>query len=104
MINDNFSVFIITHGRPNDVITFFTLKKQGYTGKIYIIIDNEDKTYNQYYKNFGKENVIIFDKIEIAKKVDHGDNFFNLKTTTHARNSCFNIAKKKRNKIFFSIR
>jgi len=35
----------------------------------------------------------MFDKNEIAKTTDHGDNFWNLRTTTHARNACFEIAK-----------
>lgn len=90
---NRFGVFIITHGRPDCVITYMTLKNQGYTGKIYLIIDNEDKTANKYYDNFGRDSVIMFDKQEIAKTTDHGDNFWNLRTTTHARNACFDIAK-----------
>jgi len=93
MMNNNFAVFIITHGRPNDVITFDTLKKQGYAGLTYLIIDNADKKANEYYKIFGQESVKMFDKNEIAKTTDHGDNFWNLRTTTHARNACFEIAK-----------
>jgi len=93
MKNKDFAVFIITHGRPNDVITFDTLKKQGYSGNIYMIIDNTDKKSDQYYKTFGSENVVMFDKETIAKTTDHGDNFWNLRTTTHARNACFDIAK-----------
>ena len=91
---DDFTVFIISHGRPNDVITFDTLKKQGYTGNVYIIIDDTDKKLNQYVNKFGGQNVIVFDKNEIAKITDHGDNFWNLRTTTHARNACFDIAEK----------
>lgn len=90
---NNFVVFIISHGRPNKVITFDTLKRQGYTGNIYIVIDNEDKTSKEYYSKFS-EILIMFDKQEIAKTTDHGDNFWNLRTTTHARNACFDIAKK----------
>ena len=100
MKNKDFAAFILTHGRPDNVITYKTLKKAGYTGKIYIIIDNEDKTGEQYYKNFGKENVIIFDKKAIAKTVDNGDNFNDLRTTTHVRNAIFEIAKKL-NIIYF---
>jgi hypothetical protein len=39
-----FAIFILTHGRPHDVVTFQTLRDCGYTGKIVIVIDNEDKT------------------------------------------------------------
>jgi hypothetical protein len=103
MNNKDFCVFIITHGRPNDVITFETLKKQNYTGKTYFIIDNTDKKADEYYNKFGKENVIMFDKEEIAKTTDHGDNFWNLRTTTHARNACFNIANKIGIKYFLVL-
>jgi len=44
MENKDFAVFILSHGRPNDVITYKTIIKQGYTGKIFIILDNEDNT------------------------------------------------------------
>ena len=42
MIKEDFTVFILTHGRPNNVKTYKTLKRFGYTGKIHIVIDNED--------------------------------------------------------------
>ena len=41
---DDFAVFILTHGRPNSVKTIKTLKKCGYTGKVFIVIDDEDET------------------------------------------------------------
>jgi len=89
---NNFIVFIISNGRPNDVKTYKTLKKRGYTGEIRIVLDNLDTSQEEYKKNYPNE-IIIFDKTEIAKKVDNGDNFNNLRTTTHARNACFEIAK-----------
>ena len=103
MKNNSFCVFIITHGRPNDVITFETLIKQGFTGKVYLIIDNMDNKANEYISRFGVESVIVFDKNEIAKTTDHGDNFWNLRTTTHARNACFNIASKLGIKYFLVL-
>ena len=62
MENKDFVAFILTHGRPDNVKTYKTLKKYGYTGKIYLIVDNEDKTIDKYIQNFGVENVKIFDK------------------------------------------
>jgi hypothetical protein len=38
-MENNFAVFILTHGRPDNVKTFNTLKKCGYTGKIYFIVE-----------------------------------------------------------------
>lgn len=93
MENKDFAVFILTHGRPDNVKTLSTLKKCGYTGKIYFIVDNEDKTIDKYIKNFGSEFVKVFDKKAIADSVDEGNNFDERRTITHARNACFKIAK-----------
>ena len=40
-MRDDFAVLIPTHGRP-EVKTVETLRKFNYTGKIYLILDNED--------------------------------------------------------------
>jgi hypothetical protein len=93
MENKDFAVFILTHGRPDNIITLKTLRNLGYTGKIYFIIDNEDKTAEKYYENFGSDNVIMFDKKAMADMVDEGNNFDERRTITHARNACFQIAK-----------
>ena len=93
MRHKDFTVFILTHGRPDNVRTVNTLRDTGYTGRICFIIDNEDKTAEKYYKNFGKENVFMFDKKAYADKVDEGNNFDERRTITHARNACFDIAK-----------
>lgn len=93
MENKYFAVFILTHGRPDNVKTLATLKRCGYTGKIYFIVDNEDKTINKYIENFGVENVKVFDKKYYADNVDEGNNFDERRTITHARNACFDIAK-----------
>jgi hypothetical protein len=91
MIDEDFAVFILTHGRADNVKTYKTLKRFGYTGKIYIIIDNEDKSADDYYKNF--ENVVMFNKEEVAKTFDEGDNFGDRRSIVYARNACFEIAK-----------
>ena len=92
MENKDFAVFILTHGRPDNVMTYNTLKKSGYTGDIYIVIDNEDKSADTYYENFG-DKVIMFDKKAIAKTFDEADNFEDRRAIVYARNACFNIAK-----------
>lgn len=93
MENKDFAVFILTHGRPDNVITLNTLKKCGYTGKVYFIVDNEDKTVSKYIQNFGSENVKVFDKKYYADQVDEGNNFDERRTITMARNACFDIAE-----------
>lgn len=93
MENKDFCVFILTHGRPDNVKTYETLKKCGYTGKIYLVVDNEDKSIDKYIENFGVENIKIFDKKAMADSIDEGNNFDNRKVIIHARNACFKIAK-----------
>mgnify|MGYP006935512677 CR=1 FL=1 len=89
---DDFAVFILSHGRPDNVITYKTLQRAGYTGRVFIVIDNEDKTAEQYYKNFG-DKVIMFDKVAEAEKTDCGDNFTERNTVLFARNAVFDIAE-----------
>lgn len=93
MVNSDFAVFILTHGRPWNVITYRTLMRQGYTGKLYFIVDNEDKTVGQYIQNFGADRVIVFDKKAMADTIDEGNNFDERRTITHARNACWGIAE-----------
>lgn len=94
MKNDrNFAVFILTHGRADKVRTYKTLKRQGYTGKLYIIIDNTDKQQEKYIETFGKENVYIFDKKDVGTRCDTMDNFDKMNVILFARNACFEIAK-----------
>jgi hypothetical protein len=93
MKNNEFCVFIISHGRYDKCFTYQTLKKYNYTGPLYIVVDNEDTTILKYQKKFGFDNVVVFNKKKIADKTDEGNNFDNRKTTTHARNACFDIAK-----------
>lgn len=91
-MTNKFAVFILTHGRPDRVVTYRTLRKQGYTGDIYIIVDNEDKTIDRYRENYGDE-VIVFDKLATSKTFDTGDNFEDRRAVIYARNACWEIAR-----------
>ena len=88
----NFAVFILSHGRAGKVYTFDTLRKQGYSGKIYIIIDNEDEQESEYKKRF--KNVIVFDKKKYAEITDTADNLTARNVVVFARNACWDIAEK----------
>jgi len=92
-MDNNFAVFILTHGRPNQVKTLKLIKARGYTGKVYFIVDNEDKCVQEYQNNFGVESVKVFDKKAMADSIDEGNNFDERRTITHARNACFDIAE-----------
>ena len=93
-MRDDFAVFILTHGRPNNVLTKKTLDRCGYDGRIVYIVDNEDSTAEEYCENFGKNNVHIFDKKLAADRIDEANNFDNRNVIVHARNVCFDLARK----------
>lgn len=98
---DNLVIFILSHGRANNIYTLKALKKHGYTGKVIFVIDNEDKTSESYYDNF--EDVEMFDKLEISKTFDEADNFKDRRSIVYARNACFDIAKKRGYKYFIQM-
>ena len=100
---NNFCVFILTHGRPDRVITWNTLRKSGYDGQVFLVVDNEDDSWQEYVNKFGAENVIFFDKRETAKRFDEFDNFDNRSTIVYARNECFEIARKLGYKYFLEL-
>lgn len=103
MENKDFIAFILTHGRADNVLTFKSLKKHGYTGRIVLIVDNEDKQIEEYKANFGEENVVIFNKKEISETFDEGDNFEKRNVIIYARNACFEIAKQLGYKYFIEL-
>lgn len=89
----SFAAFILSHGRPHDVVTFTSLRDAGYTGRIILLVDNEDKHAPIYCEKFGAENVIVFDKTVIAQTFDTGDNTFERRSSIFARNASFGIAR-----------
>ncbi len=101
-MREDFCAFILTHGRPDRVHTYTTLRKAGYTGKIYIVIDDEDKTEAEYRKRYGAE-VLQFSKAEIAKTFDEGDNFDDRRAIIYARNACWDLAKQVGCRYFIQL-
>jgi hypothetical protein len=91
-MKDNFAVFILTHGRADKVITYKTLRKCGYTGKIYLLVDSFDKQIDKYKANYGDE-VIVFDKQKAIDMTDSGDNQQKHNSVVYARNYNFVVAK-----------
>lgn len=93
MSKDKFGVLILTHGRPDKLHTIKSLRKQGYTGDIFLVVDNEDKSRGEYIERYGEQMVHIFDKKQYADAADEGNNFDERRTITHARNASFDIAE-----------
>lgn len=101
-MRNDFCAFILTHGRPDRVHTYNTLLKSGYTGKIYIVIDDEDPTAEEYRKRFGN-TVLQFCKSEAASKIDEGDNFQDRRAIVYARNACWDLAEQAGCKFFIQL-
>jgi hypothetical protein len=99
---NDFAAFILTNGRPDNVKTYNSLRKRGYSGRIVIVVDDLDKTREQYVAKYGNE-VEIFDKKAIAKTFDSGDNFQDMRAIIYARNASFEIAKKLKIKYFIQL-
>lgn len=102
MKNKDFVAFILTHGRADRVITYDSLRRCGYTGRIVLVLDNEDESAPEYIKRFGKEDVVIFDKAAVAETFDEGVPG-NRKTIVYARNACFGIARKLGYRYFIEL-
>ena len=103
MLRDDFAVFILTHGRADNVVTADTLKRQKYSGKLYFIIDNEDDTAELYREKFGAENVIMFDKAAAVARADTMDNICEHRAILYARNESWRIAKELGLKYFLML-
>ena len=91
-MRDDFAVFILTHGRPDKIITLKSLLEGNYTGRYYIVIDNEDDTEAEYRRIYG-DKVLQFDKLEVSKRIDTADLSEDRRTIVYARNVCFDLAE-----------
>ena len=92
-MRDDFAVFILSHGRANNVKTLPTLRECGYTGKVYIVIDDMDDQEADYRAIYG-DSVIQFCKADIARNFDGMDLDKDWRSVFYARNACFEIAQR----------
>jgi hypothetical protein len=101
-MRDDFAVFILTHGRPDKVVTLNSLKAGNYSGKYYIVIDNEDDTEEEYRRLYG-DRVLQFDKLAVSKTFDTADLSEDRRTIVYARNACFELAKQVGVRYFLEL-
>lgn len=98
-----FAIFICSHGRP-ECITVNALRNAGYTGDIYIVLDDEDETYKQYYSNHSDTNTYIlqFNKESYVQKMDIGVSVVNAKRKVilYAKQACEDFADKLELDVF----
>ena len=103
-MRDDFGVLILTHGRADKVVTMKGVLQAGnYTGKWYMVLDNEDDQAERYIKKYGKEHVVIFDKQAVDDWTDTADTFHEHRAIVYARNQSFTIAKNLGLKYFLML-
>lgn len=91
---ESFAVFILSHGRADEIKTVKMLKDSGYTGDWYVVIDNEDDQADQYFSKFS-EHVIQFDKKAVADETDTGDTDNDRRVGVFARNKIQDLAEER---------
>lgn len=93
MSERSFGVLILSHGRPEKVMTLRTLRLSGYTGRAWVVVDDEDPTVEGYRQEFGADWVVQFGKADIAKTFDQGDLSGDRRTIVYARRAAWDIAR-----------
>lgn len=101
-MRDEVCIFILTNGRPDRVFTYKCFERAGDTSNIYLVIDDEDKTADQYRERYG-DKVLQFCKEDIDKVVDTGDNFDGRASTIYPRKALWDIAKQKGFRYFLQL-
>ncbi len=91
-MSKKFAALILTHGRPEKVLTYKTLRKCGYTGSVYLVCDNEDKYLPEYVQKYG-DQVVVFDKASYQDRFDIMDNRKIRNSVVYARNAVWDIAE-----------
>lgn len=89
---ENCCIFIISYQRANNVTTYNVLKNRNYTGKIYLVVSDDDEQLNLYKQNFPNQ-VVVFNKKEVAQEIDACDNFDGYVSDIYSRNIINKIAK-----------
>lgn len=102
MMPDDFAALILTHKRPDRQHTLGLLQRSGYTGKVYLVVDDQDPTLPEYKSRYG-DMVIVFDKREAWAITDDADNTGGMKGVVYARNMCWSIAKQLGLRYFIEL-
>lgn len=97
----DYSIFILSHGRPDNIKTLKALEKSGNTKPVFIIVDDKDNSLNDYKKKY--KNLIVFSKDKYKNSTDTGDNFTGQNIVVFARNACFDLADKNNIKYFIVL-
>ena len=89
---DEFAVMILCHGRAENTPTYPTLRKYGYSGRIIVVCDDEDKDLPNYQAIYPE--VEVFSKSKVREYTDPMDSKNDMRCALYARNACFDIAER----------
>lgn len=91
-MRSDFGAFILTHGRPKQVgRTIGALRRAGYTGNWWLVLDTDDATRGEYEALWGTKRVLLFDKGDAD--FDLGDNGGSQAVVVYARNALDPLAQ-----------
>lgn len=99
---NEFCYLILSHRRPNNVQTEKTLRAQNAKRPIFILVDDEDPTLDEYLERYG-EQVVVFSKKAIGKTFDQGDNFDSSAVVVYARNAAWEAVRSKGFRYFIEL-
>lgn len=91
MRHNGFVAFILTHGRPDRVLTNEKLRKHGYTGKIYIGLRRRRQDAAGISQTFRRRARLF--QIGDRKDIRRGRQFRRPPAIIYARNACFELAQ-----------
>lgn len=91
-MRDDFAALILTHKRPHKQLTISSLRKSGYTGRIFLVVDDEDPTREEYERLYPGQ-VVVFSKSYARSITDDADNTGAGRGVVYARNMCHSIAR-----------
>ncbi len=101
-MRDDFAAFILTHGRPDNVLTLRFLETGGYTGRVFLVIDDEDPAGPEYRDRYG-DRVLTFSKDEVDPLFDRYDNSPDRRSVVWARNACWGLARQVAARYFVQL-
>ena len=94
-MSESFAVFIATNQRPNRVDTYANLRRSGYSGRVFLVVDDGDPTLEEYRAKYG-DAVLVFNKQTVAATFDLADTFHQqLGAVVFARNAIEGLAKER---------
>lgn len=101
-MREDFAAFILTHRRPDNQQTLRLLQRSGYTGRTYLIVDDEDPTLEEYRARWG-DQVVVFSRAAARAMTDDADHTGTARIVVHARNMCWEIARQVGAQYFIQL-